>query len=162
MTRYIETPTPYGYAIFCDDIRQEASGKFLYIGVYNGALLTNSDFPVVMPSFAIAAFYLERVGESSEPVSVSIYIPGSEEPIATAPLPMEQVRQYSAPAPEEMADLDNDPRRMVSFNFMFAPFQLKCAGRITVRTVRGDSHIRLGSIQVAKVDLPRTDEKVGS
>ncbi|MBK8508948.1 MAG: hypothetical protein IPL51_09955 [Candidatus Competibacteraceae bacterium] len=41
-------------AIFCDDIRQESSGKLIYIGVYHSALIVQ-EFPATLPTFHIMA-----------------------------------------------------------------------------------------------------------
>ena len=43
--------------IYCDDIRQEASGKFLFIGVYSGELI-----PSVLPASIGLAIYLRVYG----------------------------------------------------------------------------------------------------
>jgi hypothetical protein len=39
---------PYGVTIFCDDIRQEMSGKHIYIGVYHSVLQINEPPPHVL------------------------------------------------------------------------------------------------------------------
>ena len=49
----------YGMTIFCDDIREELSGKISLIGVYGGDLVVNAPFPLWLPRicFLINAFF---------------------------------------------------------------------------------------------------------
>lgn len=140
-------PTPYGFTIFCDDIRQEASGKFLFIGVYRGSLIVKGAFPALLPTFAVAVSYLERPGESADPVSVSVYLPGEETPVAATSLPVDEFRKQTVPE-EDAKELDGDPIPTMNFNFVFSPLLLTRPGRISVRLTRGDSVYRIGSLKI--------------
>lgn len=41
-------------AVFCDDIRQEVTGKMIYVGVYHNAMIAH-EFPLTLPNFYIMA-----------------------------------------------------------------------------------------------------------
>ena len=72
----IAPTTPYGYTIFCDDVRLEASGKTSYMGIYRGKLILNAPLPALLPKFFLVIHYFERPDESTEPVNLHVYMPG--------------------------------------------------------------------------------------
>lgn len=41
---------PHASVVFCDDLRQEANGKLLHIGVYNDDALFDGPFPWALPN----------------------------------------------------------------------------------------------------------------
>ena len=63
---------PYGTTVFCDDIRDEVSGKRTYIGVYPNEMLVNGDFPLLLPTFGFALTYLEPLDWPVEKVTIKI------------------------------------------------------------------------------------------
>ena len=73
---------PYLHAIFCDDVRQEVTGKMLYIGVYSGELIAPG-YPVLLPRFAVVAHYAhpfddQAGGSASKAQSVSLMLDSEE------------------------------------------------------------------------------------
>jgi hypothetical protein len=44
--------TPSAHIIYCDDIRQEITGKLIYIGVYTGVMFLPS-FPITIPQLYV-------------------------------------------------------------------------------------------------------------
>ncbi len=143
--------TPYGYTTFCDDVRHEVGNKLSYIGIYPDAIVVHVPFPTKLAKFAIVATYVEAQGESSEPVTLKIWLPGDpeDEPFFTHPLPVEELRNRPGVSPDEFltANLIVSP----------APFPLKEPGRIKVRAYRGDLEILLGTIKV-KTSVEQTAE----
>lgn len=153
---YAPMSTPRGNVLFCDDIRMENSGKLLFIGVYTGGLVINSDFPVALPTFYAAVSYIERPGESDEPVQIVMRSSWDEPgtPIASADLPVDEFRK-----PRPPGDLE-DPQFMANVHLGLAPFEIKRPGEIIVYAVRGDKEYRLGVLSVRKAgqeELGRTD-----
>lgn len=43
----------FAYTIFCDDIRQEITGKEIFIGVYRGVIGLNGQEQIVLPQFNV-------------------------------------------------------------------------------------------------------------
>lgn len=86
--------TPYGYSIFCDDIREEARGKVSFMGIYSGNMILYAAPPVSLPKLMVAVNYFERPGESDAPVEVRVYLPGdsADAPTVRVPLPVEELR----------------------------------------------------------------------
>ncbi len=142
----IAPTTPYGYTIFCDDVRQEMGNKTSHVGIYRGKLIINAPLPVLLPKFFLVVHYFERPNESTEPVSLHIYMPGDAEgePTVTQELPLDDARSKT-PEPEI---LESDPLLALTFHHMFAPLELKSEGRIRVRAYRGDLEVRLGTLTV--------------
>jgi hypothetical protein len=73
--------TPYGFTTFFDDLRQEVNGKYIFSGVYTGNMVFPF-VPIVLPMFSVMTTYREAPGESNEPVTLKIFVPGSHEPMS--------------------------------------------------------------------------------
>jgi hypothetical protein len=140
----IRPTTPYGYSIFCDDIRVEGNGKQLFIGVYTVDMLM-PQFPAQMPSFHILIRYNERPNESTLPVKFVITMPGQEEPIFTNEISREQLTATIMPTSTEELD---DPMVTLNIVAVFHGLVFAGPGRMKVRAYRGDDEIRLGTLGV--------------
>jgi hypothetical protein len=146
----IQRVTPGGTVIFCDDIRFEQFGKYSLIGVYEAEIVFSSPvLPVVLPKLGIAIRYIERPGESTEPVTVSVFVPGSNHEqveVAKVNVATDDLRsvQFSPIADEPELQLE---KFAVSFiPLVLAPFNIMSFGRIAVTAFRGSDEIRLGGI----------------
>ena len=53
----IEPKPPYGYTIFCDDIRQEVNGKTTHVGIYAGEMSIVSEGNAVIPQLCALLVY---------------------------------------------------------------------------------------------------------
>ena len=147
----ISWPTPFGYTIFCDDIRHEISGKTTFVGIYAGEMILHVPLPAIYPKLCLAIHYTERPGESTEPVRIEVSLPGDEidKPAIVADLPIDQMRNRPPPS-DPGAD---DPRLGVQFHMGLTPLQILKEGRIKVRAIRGEDVIRLGSLLI-RSDAP--------
>jgi hypothetical protein len=137
--------SPLGTAIFCDDIREEVRGKVSLIGVYSGVLTIAAPLPILLPRFCIRVTYLERPGESDEPVEIRVYLPHDDD-VATVrqPLDMGTLRKSVPPAPFEGSE-----RFLTSVvHVELSPFPIQKAGLVRVRAYRGDLEVRLGSLEI--------------
>jgi hypothetical protein len=93
------TRTPYGFTIFCDDLRQEANGKVIYIGVYSADMIIYGSPPMLLPTFVAATTYRERPGESDAPVKIKMFLPGNDAAAVELDLPIATMRSVQL-APE--------------------------------------------------------------
>ena len=136
--------TPYGYTIFCDDLRQETSGKLIYIGVYTGEMIVFGDPPKLLPTFAAVTTYRERPGESDVPVKIKMFLPGGDDAAAELDVPVAAMRSVQFGAETEGED------RMYSaiIPIRISPLLLRQDGLIKIRAYRGDDEIRLGALAV--------------
>ncbi len=138
--------TPYGYTIFCDDVRQETGGKTSHMGVYTGKLILNAPLPVSLPKFCLVVYYFERPDESTEPVNLHVYMPGDAEnaPTYNKEMPIDDVRSQTL----EPETPGSDPLVNLIAHLTITPFALTSEGRIRVRAYRGDLEVRLGTLTV--------------
>lgn len=145
----IETSTPSGHTLFCDDIRQEANGKLIFIGVYSGIMYLGTPFPTHL-KFALRIIYQERPGESSEPVEMKIFAPIDAED-------EKEIMSWTLPANFRNVEMPPPAPGATTFvtNVSLIQFQTELAreGRIKVRAFRGDNEIRLGSLIVQRAPL---------
>jgi hypothetical protein len=142
------SPTsPYGYTIFCDDLRREVNGKAIYIGVYAGAIVVPF-VPIGLTSLVAMVTYRERPGESTDPVVIKIFIPNNTEdnPSVTVDLAMDEHRKAQRDASPGLED--GDRFISVEIPIMVSPFLISSEGFVRVRAYRGDEEIKLGSLRV--------------
>jgi hypothetical protein len=147
---------PYGTTIFCDDIRDEISGKKTYVGVYMGNMILSGGFPAVVPQFGLAVTYLEPIGREVKPVVLKVFVPGdNEEEQAVAleiDLPLDRHDIFKDrvfdPLAEYFASI---------LHFRISPFVIPKTGYVKVRAYEGDQEFRLGSLQIRS---PLDDEKL--
>lgn len=145
--RSIAPQTPYGYTLFCDDIRQEIGNKVSLIGIYSGELIILGQLPIALPKLALRIVYNERPGESTEPVELRIYLPGDNDdlPSVKASIPLEKIRSEPIPAGQDWTD----PVMTATLHTEIAPLQIKQEGFLKVRAYRGDLEIRLGALRIS-------------
>jgi hypothetical protein len=151
----ITPKTPYGYTIFCDDLRQEANGKLIYIGVYMNEMIIFGAAPMLLPTFVAATTYRERPGESDAPVKIKMFVPGSDAAAAELDLPVASMRSTQF-APETEGE---DRMYSVLIPIRSSPIVLRQEGLIKIRAYRGDHEIRLGALLVrfqAPIENPPT------
>ncbi len=140
----IAPATPYGYTIFCDDLRQEANGKLIYIGVYTADMIIYGAPPMLLPTFVAAITYRERPGESDAPVKIKMFLPGHDDAAAELDLPVAPMR--SAQFTHETAG--EDRMHSVLIPIRASPLTVSQGGLIKIRAYRGEDEIRLGALEV--------------
>jgi hypothetical protein len=146
---------PYGTTIFCDDIRDETTGKKTYVGVYPQDMVVSGPFPALIPQFALAVTYLEPLSMEISPVTIKIFVPsedGKGQLAAEIDLPLSRE--------SEQYNKDHDPLaqfRATLMAFKISPLVVVKEGYIKVRAYFGEEEIRLGSMRIR---LPHDREKV--
>ncbi len=145
----IVAPAPYGYTVFCDDIRMEVGNKFSLMGMYNNSINVVGEAPYVFPKFAFFVTYVEARNASPEPLKLQIAAATAEGPelIFSTDLPL---------PPAEMA-LDpfygDDFHLTAQFPIVLNPLTIKSEGLIEVVMKRGEDFVHLGSIAVRAVSI---------
>jgi hypothetical protein len=145
----IDWPTPFGYTLFCDDIRQEIGGKVTLVGLYSSDLIVFSDLPVTLPKIALSVSYFEVRGESEESLELRVYLPGDSDDTPTlrstiADELLDKLRKLDIPADV----LAENPRVGLNLHIGFSPITLTQEGWIRVRMIRGQDEIRIGSLRI--------------
>ena len=105
--KIISPRTPTGYTLFCDDVRMEANGKSILIGLYSGHMYIYGDLPIVLPKLCFRIVYLERPGESDDPLEICIFLPGcsNRSPTMRVPITREQLTALTLPPPPEDGEI---------------------------------------------------------
>lgn len=58
----IRPKPPFGFSVFCDDVREEASGKVTLVGTYSGAMMVNGQTPLTIPMLCChVTLYMDEV-----------------------------------------------------------------------------------------------------
>lgn len=65
------------YAIFCDDVRKEASAKISLMGIYHNEILVN-EFPARKSKFCFCIFF-DGVKKNFKTIRVVLRLPGSKD-----------------------------------------------------------------------------------
>ena len=143
---------PYLHAIFCEDVRQEITGKMLHIGVYSAELITPS-YPLLLPKLAVVAYFGHPLedkssGKSWKPLSLSLVL--DEEVL----LELEHLNSEETPEP-----LEGSRGHLMTLMMAMAPFQLARPGRLRVK-IRCDNGAEvLSNALVCRVPLPSETEQ---
>jgi hypothetical protein len=149
MTIFVPS-TPFGYTIFCDDIRQESNGKLIYLGVYQTDMTIFGTFPAILPTFTMMIRYNERRTDSGDPVTIKIFVPGNDQPVFQVTIDTATMR--SALPRSDLPGEDEIISTLIPVRL--SPLQIETEGRIKVRAYKGDDEIRLGTLNVRIVPLP--------
>lgn len=138
--------------IFCDDIRQEVSGKISYIGVYAKELYVNR-FPAILPKLCLD---IKVITPSDKPAdSFVLYILKDEDVLQEITLTEEDIAngfnlsEHNNKLPEELEKI----ALVTGVQIIFSPLQLDepCRLRVKVR-INGEDIFGLGLI-VAQLPL---------
>ena len=150
----MELPDAFGYATFCDDIREELSHKFVFVGVYRGALLIKKDFPISLNNFAIHVAYFERTGVRNEPLNLQVYFPGDSagNPTVSLPVSIEKTREIESQRSFASKTQRGDRIFRSEVVVRLSPLEIKASGSIRVLMKCGDDEIELGVLRVDKAN----------
>ena len=150
---------PWGFSIFCDDLRQEVDGKRTLVGTYMGEMNIYGTLPALLPKLVIATTFYEPhataatrdwevplhmmlPGETFDSASFKVALPAPPQTVVNG------IRNFNEPNP------DNEPLfTRLDFQIMLVPFIINAEGRIKIRAMYQDEIIRLGSINMV-VTLP--------
>lgn len=142
---------PYLHATFCDDVRQEVTGKMLYIGVYSGELISPA-YPVLLPKLAVIAHYAypfeDQPGDSAaEAKSISLMLDDEE---------LLELPRFDGPAPSPTGE-EGGRGLLMTFMMNMAPFQLSRPGRLRVKIKCVDGRELLSNALICR--LPAETER---
>src|SRR5438105_1290328 len=150
--KVLGSPDAFGNVIFCDDVRVENTGKFMYIGVYPGHMHVHGTFPFAIPKLSIGISYYQRPTKFVTPIKFWIFLPGDpdDKPSIEAELPEEATKEAIAGA-LKLASSNLEPNNAfatIHSNFSFSNLTIQQPGLLKVRAVRGDELIRLGTVLI--------------
>lgn len=155
-----QPPDVFGHTIFCDDIRQEVSGKLILIGVYQGIMLIHGAFPITLPRLCFSITLAQKVELFSPNVVLRIFVPGDPEDASSIEAQLgENVEgglEKEADKNSHVLGVPESERKYLHFfsNMQFENFLIKEPGLIKVRAdIDGKRH-QLGSLRIVQAPQP--------
>ncbi|WP_310236049.1 DUF6941 family protein [Rhizobium miluonense] len=142
---------PHGFVVFCDDVREESSGKSTYIGVYNH-VLSVSKFPAQLPTFAMVVHLFCNLDERPRTLEFQMALPGDD--VDKPKIKFQLEPEKLAAQHPDMGDGDEifAPREHYTVNLRANPFPLFRSGRLRVTAIWDGKRIALGSLPVILED----------
>lgn len=138
--------TPFGYTIFCEDIRVERDDRFSFIGVHPAVLTIADDFPVTFPKISFSVNFLERTSDPHEDLEILIFLPDDKD----EPSIRHAVDRKASVKRGSSSDLGEDPLWHIAINFQFSLFTVHRPSTLRVRMKAGDTLHRCGSLLFRK------------
>lgn len=137
-------PEPYGYTIFCDDIRDEIGGKTSLMGRYVGSMNIGAAAPPPGETLAFAKF-----------AAATQIVAPKEYEVAHARIALTLDQKGQPPQllaevnidPPDLADTEMD-LKMFGVNFIVAPLLLPGNCLLRVRGYLDGREVKAGSLQV--------------
>lgn len=145
---------PWGFSLFCDDVRFELGGKMSVAGIYQADMVfpAEQSFPIILPKFGIFLKYYELQDSSlTADILVRIFLPGDQNDAPSVVLPFNR-SLLTAAAPPRRYDLEPDQERVfnITYPIVFSPLMIKQEGFIKVRALSGETTTKLGSLMIRR------------
>lgn len=138
----------YAHSLFCDDTRQETSGKWIYIGVYSSKVLVQA-FPATLPSFVVV---LTVVAPATRPIKeLRVRVVKDEEEILSGSFGLEALAEIANRANSDYRDDIDERMLQLQTQFRFSPLQLDKPCDLKVRVDTEEEELKAGSIEVREI-----------
>ena len=147
---------PSGHTIFCDDVRQEASGKQTLVGTYGTSMLV-SEFPAMLPQICCVISYREAP-EATGKVAIRVIHEINDDETVMAEILYDIPEGSKPPAEMEGPFI----MRTGSFLVQISPFAIEGPGLLKVRAFRDDDEIRLGALKISHAPPPQPESDAAS
>lgn len=125
--------------LFCDELRQEASGKFILVGVYGPDIMV-PDLPFTLASLSLLINVKWTHERELILKSVRTEIPGHDDFIQALPTP--------TPSATAISDVDEAPLQHATLKVAISPCRLNTKGRLRVYVNTSQGEVYAGSILV--------------
>ena len=145
---------PHASAVFCDDLRQEVTGKMLHIGVYNDEILFNVPPPWTLSGLWCIITYFEEAPAVVPAIDFKATL-------TTADGVLELFRYTQTLTGDEMVvqephkfETDSKPVLTLRAFYYLSPMSLAGPAKIGVTAVRNGEEIFAGRVRVS--EMPAT------
>ena len=158
----LEAPLPFATTIFCDDIRQEVSGKFIYFGVYTNEMMVTGAVPVAIPQLCLGVTFRDDIQRLlTEPMTYKVIksTDQGEEVLYEAEYePPSDIPDF--PMPPAIGKRDGTPFNELRVEARLSPFIVDGPCLIKSRMYRGADAVLCGAlrIQVQNEPAPTIEE----
>lgn len=144
---------PSGHTIFCDDVRQEVSGKQTLVGTYGSAMYV-AEFPAILPQISCVICYREDP-ESIGSVAIRVIHEVGDDETVMAEIAFDIPEGSKPPAEMEGPFIMREGKFVVQLS----PFSIEGPGVLKVRAFRDDDEIRLGALKIDLASTMRTEDQ---
>lgn len=139
---------PGGYAIFCDDVREEVGGKNTLVGVYGSDLIINASPPVMLPQLACVVTFILDPEQMPKQLTIQIkkFAPTDQVEVLSA---VELPPFADMPQPEYRPGY-GDSKRLFTLSAAMKMAPLPIEGEFTLRAIAlaDDDEYRLGGLNI--------------
>lgn len=133
------------FSVFCDDVREETSGKLIYIGVYGQDVFVPS-FPALLPTLTVMTWAWTSL---ENPFQKLVFRTILDDQVLTA----EQIDPVAATAGDDSSqnNLADTPSALVRQHFTrtirFSPFVVERESILRVRVETEDGELRTSALR---------------
>ena len=138
---------PHGFTIFCDDIRDEVTGKKTYIGVYGDDMVVAAKLPTALPSLHFVIHLFFQPGEKPDKLTFQIAMPGDDAHKPSVSINIDTEKLVTIDLPKTDDELLK-PRSHFTFRMVNTPFTIEKFGRLRVSALWNDLFVPLSSILI--------------
>lgn len=135
---------PYGTSVFCDSIHQEVNGKFIYVGVYNDAMIFEGEPPATLNQLSvIAELNIPKDFKFSSVEMVICLVGDSSEK-------QKILFNQNYPAPEDIPVGFIHPDGIVKIRILshLNNMQIDTNGHLSVRSYLDDTEVKMGALRI--------------
>ncbi len=154
--KIIPLSLPYGFVIFCDDIREEVRGKLTIVGVYGAEMTIFGAAPVVLPKLCVAIRFRDDPDTLPKKITFTITKETATETELLSETPLD------APSlPEEFEfpeSIGSDGTKFIEigFNAEITGLMFTDKTTIRVRAIIDEEEYRLGALTVKLTSQSQT------
>jgi hypothetical protein len=134
------------YTIFCDDVRQETTGKLSFVGVYLNTMVVPS-FPIQLPKFCLVMTVRTPERQPFKDLVFKVLLDDSV--LVELPIPETALQQNI-----ERAQTDDERFLIFTAVTQIAPLQLAASSVIRARAFADSTELKGGALRVEQGPIP--------
>lgn len=137
--RYVDT-------IFCDDIRNEDSGKLLVVGMYGSELVVNQQAPVLLPSLVLFIRAKTTVDQPFRKFTTRVWF--DDELVTETAVDEASLNAAAAKLSEDSAPDSENRVHMMQAIARMSPFPILRSGTLRVRVETESEILKAGALTI--------------
>ena len=131
--------------IFCDDIREEVSGKLTYVGVYSSKLWVPF-FPVVLPKLCLAVSIFTPATQPFRKLSIKIF--EGDELVAENGIDEIELEKFADAFDEEDGSDKVQLSQLLRTQFIFSPLKIEEPTKLRVRVQTAEEELTGAGLRI--------------
>ena len=120
------------------------------MGMYQIDMLFPTEFPITLAKLAIYVRYFEERDAFKEDLTLTVRVPGSDEPLLTSTIHRKEISVPSYPYKDMVPDDERDLQLSFEMPILLSPVIIPKEGFMTVQMRVGETTTRLGRLMVRK------------